>query len=169
MSRAPKRGSPRRITLADLRLIAVGRLGSGPEEALFTRYAVRLRPGLRVEEVPDGRGHPVEIKRREADALLSAVPAGAYAVALDSGGSEYDSMTFAARLAGWRDTGRSVCFLIGGAEGFDKRVMARADHIWSLGQLTWPHLLVRTLLAEQLYRAQAIASGHPYHRAGRPG
>ncbi len=143
-------------------------MGTGPEQALFARYTARLRPPLRVIELPDGRGSPSEIKRREGDALLAAIPDGALAIALDAGGSEPDSLALATRLIAWRDSGRILCFVIGGAEGFDGRILARADFVFSLGKLTWPHMLVRVMLAEQLYRAQSIASGHPYHRAGRP-
>ncbi len=74
----------------------------------------------------------------------------------------------AALLTGWLESARPVCFVIGGAEGLDARVLARADHAISLGRMTWPHLLVRVMLAEQLFRARSIAAGHPYHRAGRP-
>jgi 23S rRNA (pseudouridine1915-N3)-methyltransferase len=149
-------------------VIAVGRIGRGPEADLFTRYADRLRPRPTVVEIADGRGGAAEIKRREADAILAALPANATAVALDSGGVAPDSAELAAALARWREAGRPVCFVIGGAEGLDARVLSRADAVLSLGRLTWPHLLARAMLAEQLYRAQAIAAGHPYHRAGRP-
>ena len=71
-------------------------------------------------------------------------------------------------LTGWLETARPVCFVIGGAEGLEARVLARADAVLSFGPQTWPHLLVRVMLAEQLFRARAIAAGHPYHRAGRP-
>jgi 23S rRNA (pseudouridine1915-N3)-methyltransferase len=71
-------------------------------------------------------------------------------------------------LERWLGLGRPLCFLIGGAEGLDAAVLARADYSLSLGKLTWPHLLVRAMLAEQLYRARSIVAGHPYHRAGRP-
>ena len=118
--------------------------------------------------VGEGRGSPGEIKRREADALLAALPDRALTVALDLGGVAPSSAAVATRLALWLESGRCVCFLIGGAEGLDGRVIARADHVLSLGPLTWPHLLVRVMLAEQLFRARAIALGHPYHRAGRP-
>jgi 23S rRNA (pseudouridine1915-N3)-methyltransferase len=118
--------------------------------------------------VPDGKGSPAETKRREATALLGALPANAMAIALDLGGHTPDSAAFSRSLGAWLETGRPVCFLIGGAEGFDSPVLARADHVLSFGAMTWPHLLVRTMLAEQLYRAQSIAAGHPYHRAGRP-
>ncbi len=119
-------------------------------------------------EIADARGSALEIKRREAAGLLAAIPPGAWAVALDLGGRVTGSAALAAQLTGWRDAGRSLAFVIGGAEGLDASVLARADHVLSLGALTWPHLLVRVMLAEQLFRAQAIASGHPYHRAGRP-
>jgi 23S rRNA (pseudouridine1915-N3)-methyltransferase len=88
------------------------------------------------------------------------------AVALDLGGLAPDSAGLAALLGKWGE--KSLCFLIGGAEGLDAAVLARADAVLSLGTLTWPHLLARAMLAEQLYRAQAIRAGHPYHRAGRP-
>lgn len=154
--------------MAELRLIAVGRLGAGPEAALFERYAARLRPRLAVTEIAEARGNPAEIKRREAAQLLAALPGNAIAVALDLGGRDEASEAFARRLSGWLDQSRPLCFLIGGAEGLDASVLARADHVLGLGALTWPHLLVRTMLAEQLYRARCIATGHPYHRAGRP-
>ena len=151
-----------------MRLIAVGRIRPGPERALLERYAQRLRPALELVEVPDGHGAPVEIKRREAQALLGALPPSAFAVALDEGGRQLASLPFAVCLEGWLGGSRPLCFLIGGAEGLDAAVLARADATLSLGAMTWPHMLVRGLLAEQIYRARAIAAGHPYHRAGRP-
>jgi 23S rRNA (pseudouridine1915-N3)-methyltransferase len=151
-----------------MRLIAVGRQHDGPEAALFARYQARLRPALLLTELAEARGAPTEIKRREATALLAALPDAAFAVALDSGGEAPDSARLAALLERWLGSGRAVCFLIGGAEGLDASVIARADYVLSLGALTWPHLLVRAMLAEQLYRARSIATGHPYHRAGRP-
>lgn len=135
---------------------------------LFADYAGRLRPKLTVQEVPDGHGAPAEIKRREAASLLAALPGSAFAVALDMDGAAPDSAELARLLDRWLAAGRPVCFAIGGAEGLDAAVLARADARLSLGRLTWPHMLVRVMLAEQLFRARAIASGHPYHRAGRP-
>ena len=157
-----------RRKLSELRLIAVGRIGRGPEADLFARYAERIRPRLIVSEVPEGRGSAVEIKRREAESLLAALPAQAWAVALDLGGAAPTSEAFAAQLARWLESAKPVCFLIGGAEGFDASVLARANATLSLGPLTWPHMLVRVMLAEQIFRARAISAGHPYHRAGRP-
>ncbi len=89
-------------------------------------------------------------------------------MALDLGAPAPSSEALAAALARWTDAGRRLCFLIGGADGLDRSVIARADDVLSLGPMTWPHMLVRVMLAEQLFRAQAINSGHPYHRAGRP-
>lgn len=152
-----------------MHLIAVGRLRDGPEAELFARYNARLRPALSLTEIPEGRGAPAEVKRREGAALLAALPDNAFVVALDQGGEMPDSLRFAAVLERWLGSSRRVCFLIGGAEGLDGPVLARADAALSLGPMTWPHLLVRAMLAEQVFRARSIASGHPYHRAGRPG
>ena len=151
-----------------MRLIAVGKQRAGPEAELFARYNLRLRPALTVVELAEGRGAAPEIKRREGEALLAALPAGALAVALDLGAACPGSEGLARLLERWLGSGRTPCFLIGGAEGLDAAVLARADHALSLGGMTWPHMLVRAMLAEQLYRAQAILAGHPYHRSGRP-
>jgi len=87
---------------------------------------------------------------------------------LDQGGKAIDSLQLAHKLERWLALGRPICFLIGGAEGIDAPVLARANYVLSLGPLTWPHFLVRAMLAEQVYRARSIAAGHPYHRSGRP-
>jgi 23S rRNA (pseudouridine1915-N3)-methyltransferase len=151
------------------RIIAIGRLrASEPEAVLLARYAARLRPGLDVIEIPEARGDANEVKRREGAALIAALPARAFAVALDQGGAALDSVGLSAAVERWMGTGRPLCFLIGGAEGLDRAVIERADALLSLGSLTWPHFLARAMLAEQLYRARAIAAGHPYHREGRP-
>ena len=151
-----------------LRLIAVGRLRDGPEADLFARYNARLRPKFMVTEIAEARGAPTEVKRREGEALLGALPAPALVVALDCAGTMPDSEELARLLERWLASGRPVCFLIGGAEGLDAPVIARADYMLSFGHLTWPHFLARAMLAEQIYRARSIAAGHPYHRSGRP-
>jgi 23S rRNA (pseudouridine1915-N3)-methyltransferase len=156
----------RRTTTNRVVLLAVGKLKPGPERALWEHYAARLRPPPELVEIAEARGSPAEIRRREGAALLAALPAQAVAVALDLGGAAPTSEGFSGLLERW--AGRPVAFLIGGAEGLDASVQARAEHRLSLGPLTWPHFLVRGLLAEQLYRAQAIRQGHPYHRAWRP-
>ncbi len=148
----------------------MGRLRPGPERALFEEYARRLRPPLSVTEIPEAAGGTAaEIRRREGAALLAALPEGAALVALDLGGEAPTSEALAARLARLDEAGRVAAFVIGGAEGLDPAVLERAAWRLSLGPLTWPHFLVRAMLAEQLFRAQAIRTGHPYHRAWRPG
>ncbi|WP_048846366.1 23S rRNA (pseudouridine(1915)-N(3))-methyltransferase RlmH [Tanticharoenia sakaeratensis] len=151
-----------------MRIAAIGRMKSGPERELFDRYAVRVRPKLDLVEIPDARGAVAEVRRRESAALLAACPDNAIVVALDEGGRTPDSMAFAGLLDRWIEAARPLCFLIGGAEGMDASVIARADATLSLGPMTWPHMMVRVMLAEQLYRARAISAGHPYHRAARP-
>ena len=125
-----------------------------------------MRPGLRVVEVPDGRGSPAEIMRREATALRARIPAGAFIVALDREGEAPDSAGFARRLSQWSG-GRALCFVIGGAEGLDPELLGQANTLLSLGPMVWPHMLARAMLAEQLFRAQSILAGHPYHRGAR--
>lgn len=150
-------------------VIAVGRApASSPEAALFARYAARLRPPPVLVELADGKGSAAEIRRREGAAILAAVPEGAVLVALDQGGVMEGTEGFAKRLARWREAGRDLAFAIGGAEGLDRAVLDRAGHVMSLGLLTWPHLLARVMLAEAVFRADSLARGHPYHRAGRP-
>jgi 23S rRNA (pseudouridine1915-N3)-methyltransferase len=108
---------------------------------------------------------PAQLKAREAELILAALPAGALLVALDEKGVGWSSRELAERLAAWRDQGvATLAFAIGGAGGLGNAVTGRADAILSLGALTWPHLLVRGMLLEQLYRAQQILAGHPYHR-----
>jgi 23S rRNA (pseudouridine1915-N3)-methyltransferase len=148
--------------------MAVGRLGDGPEAALFERYNTRLRPRLVTVEVPIARGSAPVIKRKEGAALLAALPRDPFVVPLDLGGHALDSEAFSARLGLWARLARPICFVIGGAEGLGAAVVDRADYVLSLGPMTWPHFLVRAMLAEQLYRAQSMAQGHPYHRSSRP-
>jgi 23S rRNA (pseudouridine1915-N3)-methyltransferase len=140
----------------------------GPEADLFAAQNARLRPPLALTEISEGRGSPAEIRRREGAAILAALAPGDFAVALDLGGEAPGSEGLARLLERWEEAGRPLAFLVGGAEGLDPTVLARADHRLSLGPMTWPHLLVRGLLAEQLFRAEAIRRNHPYHRAWRP-
>lgn len=151
-----------------MRLLAIGKGGRGPESELFERYAARIRPRLELVALADGTGSPGEIRRREGVSILAKLQAGSFLTALDQGGLALDSEGFAARLASWQASGKPLAFVIGGAEGLDRPVIDRADAVISLGMPTWPHMLVRAMLAEQIYRAQCILAGHPYHRAGRP-
>ncbi|GBR53991.1 hypothetical protein AA106555_1515 [Neokomagataea thailandica NBRC 106555] len=151
-----------------MKLVAVGKLKAGPELALFERYAARLRPALLVQEVPAARGSVIEQKRREAELLLAACPDNAFVVVLDEGGRLFDSPSFSKALTSWQESGRPIHFVIGGAEGLERSVLERADAVMSFGAMTWPHMLVRIMLAEQVFRAQAIATNHPYHKTSRP-
>jgi 23S rRNA (pseudouridine1915-N3)-methyltransferase len=150
-----------------LTLAAVGRARKGPLKSLYEDYVGRLSWRLELREVEEKRKlSPAELKAREGELLLAAAPKAAKLVALDAGGRSLDSLEFAKLLGHWRDAGRAeVAFVIGGAEGLDEAVLTRADVVLSLGAMTWPHMLVRVMLAEQIFRAQSILSGHPYHRA----
>ena len=143
---------------------AVGRGRDDPAQKLFESYRRRLPWPVELREVRAGGGGEAG-REREAAALLKGLPEGAYVVALDGTGKALTSEVFAARLARIRDDGATVvAFLIGGADGHGAPALARADLVLSLGPMTWPHLLVRAMLAEQLWRAASIISGHPYHR-----
>ncbi|MFQ5954539.1 MAG: 23S rRNA (pseudouridine(1915)-N(3))-methyltransferase RlmH [Kiloniellales bacterium] len=147
-------------------IAAVGRARAGPTRELFEHYRRRIGWPVALKEVEERRPLPPDrLKRREAELLQAAVPKGARLVALDEAGKALTSAQFADLIGRWRDDGaRDLAFVIGGAEGLDERLRGRADLILRLGRMTWPHLLVRALLAEQLYRAQQILAGHPYHR-----
>jgi 23S rRNA (pseudouridine1915-N3)-methyltransferase len=153
-------------------ILAVGRLRAGPEAELVADYLARFdragRPlGLgpaRVVEVEDRQGGG---PAAEAALLAAAVPKGAVIAALDERGDRPDSPAFAAMLRRAADAGRrDFAFAIGGADGLEAGFRGRADHVISLGRLVWPHMLVRVMLAEQLYRAASILAGAPYHRGG---
>ena len=151
-------------------IAAVGRGRAGPEQALFEAYRQRITWPLMLKEVEERRPlPPARLMAREGELLMAALPAksgGLVVVALDERGKALASEAFARRIAAWRDGGaQDLAFLIGGADGHDPAVRERADFLLSLGPMTWPHLMVRAMLAEQLYRAQQILAGHPYHRA----
>lgn len=152
-------------------LCAVGRLRAGPERDLVSDYLQRFDRTGRALALGPAAEHEVEDRKNagmaaEAELLARAVPAGAVLVVLDERGKLMSSPDFAAQLGRWRDDGRQdVAFVIGGADGIDPALRARADLAISFGAMVWPHMLVRVMLAEQLYRAAAILAGTPYHRA----
>lgn len=158
-----------------LLIAAVGRLKAGPERELLDRYveranaagrAVSLGP-LEISEIVESQDRrPQDRMADEARKLDAAIPRGTRRIVLDSGGRALKSEDFAARLAALRDRGASgVVFLIGGADGLDPTLKSDADLVLSYGAATFPHQIVRILLAEQIYRAITILAGHPYHRA----
>lgn len=154
-----------------MHLCAVGRLRTGPERDLIADYTQRFDRTGRALGLGPLTEHEVEDKKNagmgaEAELLARAVPASAVLVTLDERGKLLTSPEFAAQLGRWRDAGRQdVAFVIGGADGIDPALRARADFSISFGAMVWPHMLVRVMLAEQLYRAANILSGGPYHRA----
>lgn len=138
-----------------LHIVARGRIGRSPEGELVERYLKRVTWPTRITELPDAGGRMPE-----------RAP-GTKIVMLDETGESLPSRVLAERLGAWRDDGvREVRFLIGAADGFDDAERAGADLLLSFGRATWPHMLARAMLAEQLWRAASILANHPYHREG---
>ncbi|MBP9952508.1 MAG: 23S rRNA (pseudouridine(1915)-N(3))-methyltransferase RlmH [Cypionkella sp.] len=152
-------------------ICAVGRLRAGPERELLTDYLTRFDRTGRVLGLGPAMQIEVEDKKNmgmaaESILLERAIPGGALMVAMDERGQMLSSPEFAHALAKWRDGGRQdLVFVIGGADGIDPALRAKADAAISFGAMVWPHMLVRVMLAEQLYRAATILGGGPYHRA----
>jgi 23S rRNA (pseudouridine1915-N3)-methyltransferase len=153
------------------RLVAVGERAPGWVAEGFAEYRKRLSHWLPldlVEVEPGLRGKGRDAARAMSDEgvrVLAAVPKGALIVALDGGGRAWSSEELAQRLQHWRNGGRDLALLVGGPEGHAAEVLDAAGERWSLGPLTLPHMLVRLVVAEQLYRAAALLANHPYHRA----
>ncbi len=159
-----------------LLIAAVGRLKAGPERELLARYVERTNAAgkslslspLDIVEIPESVAKTAaKRKSDEAEALLSAIPSGAKLLALDERGKSVSSEDFAKQIARLRDDGaQTVAFLIGGADGLDETLRKKATLMLAYGSATFPHQIVRILLAEQIYRSVTILSGHPYHRGG---
>jgi 23S rRNA (pseudouridine1915-N3)-methyltransferase len=147
-------------------LVAVGRLRRGPEAALVDDYLGRFARTGRGIGLPPVTLLEVEPRSggTEADAIARALPGGAVTVMLDERGRTMSSPELAEQTRRWRDAARDVTFVIGGADGLDDDIRARADRLLSLGPMVWPHMLARVMLTEQLYRAASILAGAPYHR-----
>jgi 23S rRNA (pseudouridine1915-N3)-methyltransferase len=138
-----------------LHIVARGKIGRSPEAELVDRYLKRITWPTKLTELPDRGG--------KAPELLS----NSVSVVLDEKGRALSSVDLAKKLETWRDEGKRECrFLIGAADGHDEEQRASADVLLSFGAATWPHLLVRAMLAEQLFRATSILANHPYHRDG---
>lgn len=154
-----------------IHLLAVGNRMPDWVNAGYAEYARRLPHECRlslVEIAPAKRGkHPdiERIKRDEGERLLAAIPRAARAIALEVDGRAWTTLQLAQSLQSWMAEGQDVALLVGGPDGLAPACRERAEQHWSLSPLTLPHPLVRVLLAEQLYRAWSILSGHPYHRA----
>jgi 23S rRNA (pseudouridine1915-N3)-methyltransferase len=154
------------------RLIAVGERAPSWVAEGFGEYQKRLShwlPFELVEITPGIRGKGRDAVRAQQDEglrVIAAIPKNAYVVLLDGKGKNYSSEQLAERLEFWRQQGRDIAFLIGGPEGHSAEVLEKADEQWSIGALTLPHMLVRLVVAEQVYRAASLLANHPYHRAG---
>lgn len=152
-------------------IVAVGRLRAGPERDLIDDYLTRFDRTGRALALGPANVIEVEDKKNagmgaEAVLLEKAIPNGALVCIMDERGKVMTSPSFADQLGSWRDQGRQdVAFVIGGADGLDPTFRAKADAALSFGKMVWPHMLVRVMLSEQLYRAASILSGSPYHRA----
>lgn len=151
-------------------ICVVGRLRAGPEKELIDDYLKRFDRTGRALGLGPAQILEVEDKKNggmaaEAALLRRVIPDGSLICVLDERGRVEPSPDFANRLGGWRDQGRGdIAFVIGGADGIAKELRNEADHALSFGKMVWPHMLVRVMLAEQLYRAASILSGGPYHR-----
>jgi 23S rRNA (pseudouridine1915-N3)-methyltransferase len=153
-----------------IRLIAVGQRVPAWIEEGYTEYVRRLPRDLPVELVEIAaaarRGlDPVRARQREGERMLAAIGPQDWVVALDEHGKTWSTLQLAEKLENWRMHGRDVTFLVGGADGLADGCRDRADEALSLSALTFPHSLVRVLIAEQIYRAWTVITGHPYHRA----
>lgn len=156
-------------------LSCIGRMKAGADKDLFDRYLDRARKtgrglgitAVAVNEMPESRAQRAEDRKaEEAKILLNTLQAGACLVVLDENGSNLSSDAFSRKLEAWKNEGvPEVVFTVGGADGHGADVLQRADMKLALGAMTWPHQIARILLAEQIYRAMTIQSGHPYHRA----
>ena len=150
-----------------LLILAVGKGRTAPEHLLACDWLARLPQSGNIIEVesklPPGPKRTDDESRR----LLRAIPDGAALAVLDPRGKDHSSEDLAALIHEWQDQGlQTACFAIGGADGHEDLLRDRANHLISFGRATWPHMLCRAMLAEQLYRASCILAGHPYHRTG---
>lgn len=156
-------------------IAAIGRMKAGPERELVSRYLDRAaasgKPlaltGFEVSEFAESRAGSAAARKAEEARLLRGAAGDGVVIALDERGKSLDSEGFTRQIERWRDASRpALCFIIGGADGIDPELVRAADLVVSFSPMVWPHQLVRIMLAEQLYRATTILSGHPYHRAG---
>jgi len=154
-------------------IVAVGRMKQGPERELAARYLERSRQsgkplaltGFDVTELTESRAGSAPARKAEEARAIRAALGETLLVVLDEHGKSMGSEPFARRIERWRDDGRAaLSFVIGGADGLDPELIAATDLVLSFSPFTWPHQLVRIMLAEQLYRTTTILSGHPYHR-----
>jgi 23S rRNA (pseudouridine1915-N3)-methyltransferase len=148
-----------------IKICAVGRIKASAERDLIDRYTKRILWPFEIIEVEERRKlSGAERKKQEHELMGSVIPVGSLRIVLDERGVMMSSLAFAEQIRRWRDDNRDITFLIGGAGGIDSELRDSADIVLSFGQATWPHMLARGMLVEQIYRSQEILAGHPYHR-----
>ena len=147
-------------------IIAIGKIRSGPEKTLIEDYSRRIKWPIEFREVEEKKKlKGLELKKRQGNLLLKQCPPGSKILVLDQCGKNFPSTELANIFRNWQSNRvKQVCILIGGADGVDQEVKKQADLLLSFGELTWPHLLARVMLTEQIYRSRQIINGHPYHR-----
>lgn len=150
-----------RVTIA-----AIGKFKNSPEREIYNSYLKRIPWKIELKELEAKKGlDGLQLKATEAELLLSAIPKSTKIIALDEKGKNISSLELADIITNWQNEGTSsIAFIIGGADGLDESLRQKADFTLSFGKLTWPHMLVRAMLGEQIYRIYSIISGHPYHR-----
>ncbi|HEU0117272.1 MAG TPA: 23S rRNA (pseudouridine(1915)-N(3))-methyltransferase RlmH [Alphaproteobacteria bacterium] len=147
-----------------IQLLAIGKL-RGPEAEWCDEYLKRLKGSVTIKDMSAPKSlPPAATQKAEADWLLKSISSKSFTVLLDERGKDLTSRELAGKMAAWQEQGRDLTFIIGGADGVTDDVKQHADFTLGFGKLTWPHRLVRVMLLEQLYRAQQINAGHPYHR-----
>ncbi|MFY9287816.1 MAG: 23S rRNA (pseudouridine(1915)-N(3))-methyltransferase RlmH [Alphaproteobacteria bacterium] len=145
-------------------VLAIGKM-RGTEAEWCDEYLKRLKGSVSVKDMAASKSlDGVAAQKAEAELLLKALPTKTFVVVLDERGKDLSSREFAAKVKSWQEQGDNVTYIIGGADGVTDAIKQRAHFTLGFGKLTWPHRLVRVMLLEQLYRAQQINAGHPYHR-----
>ncbi len=145
-----------------IEIIAVGRLKSGSSFQLILQdYLKQLKNSVKITEIDERR---FKDKNQQNQEIENKIPDESYIIVLDETGTEISSRSFATLIQQKRETATNICFIIGGADGLEKTVLSKANKVISFGKSTWPHMMVRVMLVEQIYRGHQIISGHPYHR-----
>lgn len=150
-----------------INIIAVGKRMPSWIEQGYQEYAKRLPMDFKLNLIEITTGKRLDVARavqQEGELMLAAIPKNSYPIALDVTGEQWDTYQLAEKLRSWHDQGQDISLLIGGPEGLAESCVAKAQKKWSLSLLTFPHTLIRIMLAEQLYRAYSIITNHPYHR-----
>lgn len=151
--------------MVKIEILAIGRIKKGPWSELFSDYQKKLRANFTIHEIESKYRDPKTMNDDENMRIMNHIHEHAFVIALDERGNGLKSLDFASTIENLQNNGEShIQFIIGGADGLNDEVRNRANMLMSFGQQTWPHMMVRVMLVEQIYRAQQILAGHPYHR-----